>query len=104
MEDKKYGMGWQRDLPDFRDFTPQHEKIRKLFHKSKALKPPKAGIRKSVDLTKWCSPVENQGTIGVTSPTRRAQNSRHQSRDQDPGLPRSNEVVKNEAVNPIVGG
>lgn len=54
MENKKYGMGWQRDLPDFRDYTPAHEKIRKLFNKSKALKPPKAGIKKSVDLTKWC--------------------------------------------------
>ncbi len=64
MEDKKYGMGWQRDLPDFRDYTPQDDKIKKLFSKSKALKPPKAGIKKSVDLTKWCSPIEDQGTIG----------------------------------------
>ncbi|MGD2186348.1 MAG: C1 family peptidase [Desulfobacterales bacterium] len=64
MEHKKYGMGWQRDLPDFRDYTPAHENIRKLFYKSKALKPPKAGIKKSIDLTKWCSPIEDQGTIG----------------------------------------
>ena len=61
MGNKKYGMGWQRDLPDVRDYTPETKKIEKLFHKSKALNPPKAGIKKSNDLTKWCSPIEDQG-------------------------------------------
>lgn len=60
----KKGMGWQRDLPDIRDYTPAHEKIEKLFYKSKALKPPKAGIKKSVDLEPWCSPIEDQGNLG----------------------------------------
>jgi C1A family cysteine protease len=57
-------MGWQRDLPDIRDFTPETDQIAKFFHKSKAIKPPKAGIKKKVDLSSWCSPVENQGNIG----------------------------------------
>jgi C1A family cysteine protease len=60
----KFGMGWQRDLPDIRDYTPDHDEIGSLFHKSKALKPPKAGIAKSVDLTSYCSPIENQGALG----------------------------------------
>jgi len=64
MQIKKYGMGWQRDLPDIRDYTPESEKIAELFHKSKALNPPKAGIKKSVDLTAWCSPIEDQGSLG----------------------------------------
>jgi C1A family cysteine protease len=64
MQTKKYGMGWQRDLPDIRDYTPENENIQKLFHKSKALNPPKAGIKKSVDLTAWCSPIEDQGSLG----------------------------------------
>lgn len=64
MQTKQYGMGWQRDLPDIRDYTPENEKIEKLFHKSKALNPPKAGIKKSVDLTPWCSPIEDQGSLG----------------------------------------
>ena len=64
MQTKKYGMGWQRDLPDIRDYTPENEKIEKLFHKSKALSPPKAGIKKSVDLTLWCSSIEDQGSLG----------------------------------------
>ncbi|UCF91842.1 MAG: hypothetical protein JSW39_26825 [Desulfobacterales bacterium] len=64
MKTTKYGMGWQRDLPDIRDYTPEHEKMEKLFHKSKALSPPKAGIKKSADLTAWCSPIEDQGYLG----------------------------------------
>jgi C1A family cysteine protease len=61
---KKYSMGWQRDLPDIRDYTPETKKIEQLFHKSKALNPPKAGIKKSVDLSPWCSPIEDQGSLG----------------------------------------
>ncbi len=64
MANKKYGLGWQRDLPDIRDYTPETKQIEKLFHKSKALKPPKAGIKKSKDLTAWCSPIEDQGSLG----------------------------------------
>ncbi len=41
----KYGLGWQRDLPDIRDYTPDSDKIGELFHKSQAMKPPKAGIK-----------------------------------------------------------
>ncbi len=59
-----FGMGWQRDLPDIRDFTPDHEDIEKMLHKSMALKPPKAGIAKSVDLSAYCSPIEDQGSLG----------------------------------------
>ena len=64
MSTKKFGMGWQRDLPDIRDYTPDHDKIGELFHKSKALKPPQAGITKNVDLSDHCSPIENQGSLG----------------------------------------
>jgi C1A family cysteine protease len=64
MAKKRFGMGWQRDLPDIRDFTPETGAMEKIFHKSRALKPPKAGIKKSVDLSKWCSPIEDQGDIG----------------------------------------
>jgi C1A family cysteine protease len=64
MARKRYGLGWQRDLPDIRDYTPESDTIGKLIHKSKALKPPKAGLKKSEDLTRWCSPIEDQGDIG----------------------------------------
>ncbi len=58
-----YKTGWQRDLPDYRDFNPAHNKIAPLFSKSKAVKSPKAAKSK-VDLAAWCSPIENQESIG----------------------------------------
>lgn len=64
MNSKGYGMGWQRDLPDIRDYTPEHATIDEMLHASKALKPPKSGIAKKVDLAKFCSPIEDQGTLG----------------------------------------
>jgi C1A family cysteine protease len=64
MSTSKYGMGWQRELPDIRDYTPNHEKIGSFFRKSKALKPSQSGIAKSVDLVKYCSPIEDQGSLG----------------------------------------
>jgi len=63
MNGTPYAMGWQRDLPDFRDYTPEHDEIGKMLRGSKAVKPPKA-LKKSVDLSKWCSPIEDQGDIG----------------------------------------
>ena len=67
MKTTKFGMGWQRDLPDIRDYTPENEKIDILFHKSSALNPSKAGIKKSVDLTPWCSPIADQGSLGSST-------------------------------------
>lgn len=57
-----YGMGWIPDYPDLRDYTEQHEEVKKFLDpgtKSKAAKIPTA-----VDLREWCSPVENQGRLG----------------------------------------
>jgi len=53
------GMGWLRELPDFR-ITPSRP-----FHQGEAgryqfAKTPPA----YVDLTAWCSPIENQGELG----------------------------------------
>jgi C1A family cysteine protease len=59
-----YGMGWQRDIPDFRDYTPESEEIAPMFSGSKAVNPPKSGFPKSCDLSKWCSPIEDQGSLG----------------------------------------
>lgn len=61
MTDQCFAMGWQRDLPDFRDYEPK----KVLDKSSRALKaPPKAGLPAKKDLSQWCSPVENQLNIG----------------------------------------
>jgi len=59
-QDGFLGMGWLRDLPDFRDYTSQTPKIKEMLAK---IKFPKAALT-SVDLTAWCSPIENQGQLG----------------------------------------
>lgn len=57
-------LGWRPDLPDFRDLSPDSEKIAEILSKSKPLKSPKKAYKKYVDLRKWCSPVEDQGDLG----------------------------------------
>jgi len=60
----RYAMGWQRDLPDFRDYSPDSAQIKLALKGSTLLKasPPKAPAK--VDLSKWCSPIEDQENIG----------------------------------------
>ena len=80
---KTKGTGWLKDYPDFRDNTPAtntlsarqilrgvKEPVNKILSK---LNPPpakrtaaekKAAVANKVDLSKWCSPIEDQGGIG----------------------------------------
>ena len=58
------GMGWQRDLPDIRDLSIESLEIDKLVSKSAPLKKARKTAPASVDLRKWCSPIEDQGSIG----------------------------------------
>lgn len=61
MTDQNYSMGWQRDLPDVRDYPPENV----LAKTSKAIKAaPKAGLPATRDLSSWCSPIENQLNLG----------------------------------------
>ena len=60
-----YAMGWNRDLPDLRDYTVEHEKVAAILDD----RPAGATIRGSsaagkVDLRQWCSPIEDQRDIG----------------------------------------
>ena len=59
---KRRGMGWIPDYPDFRDYTEKTEGIRNVLgipKASKAKSPPA-----SIDLRQWCSPIEDQGSLG----------------------------------------
>lgn len=56
-------MGWMRDLPDLRDFTPEHEAVKPHLDQTRALKAP-AALPASVDLRQWCTAIENQGALG----------------------------------------
>ena len=60
---EKLGLGWLPDYPDFRDYTEKHKEISGLFTTAKVLKKA-ARMPSSVDLRAWCSPVEDQGSLG----------------------------------------
>lgn len=59
---KIVGTGWLPPMPDLRDYTQDQKEVKAL---SKKLGLGKTAILpESVDLRKWCSPVEDQGEIG----------------------------------------
>lgn len=71
-----YGMGWVRDIPDFRDYTFETDKvkpelkllgqksIKDMLKKVGVLAAPSAPLGAAMDLRAWCSPIENQGNLG----------------------------------------
>jgi C1A family cysteine protease len=60
-----YAMGWVRDLPDVRDYTPDHEEIAGIIdERPVGAKISAAAAPPSVDLRQWCSPIEDQRDLG----------------------------------------
>ncbi len=74
------GLGWLPDYPDFRDFSvgqrdlrPRHMKtglnenkdsVPVLLERVGVTEPSRVSIPTSFDLRGWCSPIENQGSLG----------------------------------------
>ncbi len=64
-EGKIIETGWLPPLPDMRDYGSDHPKILKLAEKLGIETDKKEEkLPKSVDLREWCSPVEDQLTLG----------------------------------------
>lgn len=61
MIDFPFKMGWQPDLPDIRDYTKETPDIKKVISRSTT---QAFDVPISMDLRKWCSPIENQENIG----------------------------------------
>lgn len=70
------GMGWLRDYPSIRDFTPETEEDSrrngvevpapaKLLAGTDALEAAAAPPAGPIDLRQWCSPIEDQGPLGA---------------------------------------
>jgi C1A family cysteine protease len=57
------GMGWQRDLPDFRDYLMNSPGVQEIIAKSEVLNAL-VKLPSSKDLRAWCSPIEDQGNLG----------------------------------------
>jgi len=79
---EKLGMGWLPDYPDFRDYTidqvdvssrlkrlGQEDSVNKMLGKAGVTRPAKAKLQENPfsagqDLRRWCSPIEDQGSLG----------------------------------------
>jgi C1A family cysteine protease len=69
-------MGWIKDYPDMRDFSPSTEKPARVANSQPApvktlLKKvgingaaTKKAVPKMIDLRQWCSPIDDQGNLG----------------------------------------
>jgi C1A family cysteine protease len=60
-----FAMGWTRDNPDYRDYTMEDEKIKGLLKEIKVDKASKAKLPAKTDLRVWCTPVEDQESLGA---------------------------------------
>jgi len=67
---EKKGMGWLPDHPDIRDFTADHDEVKKIKNGKTEQSDPLSinpDPPQSYDLREWCSPVEDQGPLGSCS-------------------------------------
>jgi len=66
----RLGMGWLPDYPDLRDYTFQSrelmkkDEVREIVSSTGLDKTDSPSLPSSVDLRRWCPPVQSQGTIG----------------------------------------
>jgi len=61
---QQFGMGWQRDIPDIRDYSVEsNDELAAMFKGSQVLTAAPQ-LAAKVDLTRWCSPIEDQSSIG----------------------------------------
>ena len=60
----KMKMGWLPDYPDFRDYGHERGEVSKLFKQMKISDSSGKKLASKIDLSSWCSPVEDQGDIG----------------------------------------
>src|SRR5437763_15059920 len=63
-EGEPLGLGWLRDLADFRDYTPESDTIQPQLEEIGAADAEAVSIPATVDLRKYCSPIDNQGSLG----------------------------------------
>jgi C1A family cysteine protease len=58
------GLGWEHEIPDFRDHTDTTDEVARLRRRSKRLARVNKKMPSGVDLREWCSPIEDQEDIG----------------------------------------
>jgi C1A family cysteine protease len=61
------GLGWHRDLPDLRDYSPAHPEIKALLQTLKRPRGPRAPRPPRVDWREFCPPIEDQAGLNASS-------------------------------------
>ena len=62
LKEGKHAMGWLPDFPDLRDYTEKTEAIKEVLEPTGVMKTK--SLPASIDLRKWCSPIEDQKNLG----------------------------------------
>ena len=62
-----FGTGWLPPMPDLRDYSADEPSIKAMAKKLGIHATTETAIPDKIDLRKWCSPIENQLTIGSCS-------------------------------------
>ena len=57
------GLGWHRDLPDLRDYSPTHPNVVEMLRPLKHRRAVRKSRPSQVDLREFCLPVEDQQTL-----------------------------------------
>jgi C1A family cysteine protease len=58
------GTGWIPPLPDLRDYTEEHVEIAGMVKKLRIGSTTRSALPKKIDLRQWCSPIEDQRSLG----------------------------------------
>ncbi len=58
-----FGMGWVPDFPNIKDYTSEKKEVQKMLDKT-SVPDEKKALPEFVDLREFCSPIENQETLG----------------------------------------
>lgn len=77
MEENRLGMGWLPDYPDFQDYTTERDvlplrlkqlgqidPVKTMIEKAGVAEPAKVKLPASTDVRAWCSPIEDQDSVG----------------------------------------
>ena len=58
------GMGWRRDLPDYRDYNLSHDQVKPTLGTIGVYQQEAPSLPSSADLRQWCPPVDDQLQLG----------------------------------------
>ncbi|MFO0871661.1 MAG: C1 family peptidase [Pirellulales bacterium] len=62
--DENLALGWLPDLPDFRDYSDETKTVHCLLKSVGVANPARLTLSSTADLRPWCSPIEDQGSLG----------------------------------------